>query len=38
MDLSKYGINAENIKSVLKQYLEEKVGNESWDIEKILLN
>lgn len=29
MDLSKYGINAENIKSVLKQYSEEKVGNES---------
>lgn len=28
MDLSKYGINRENIKSVIDSYLEEKTGNE----------
>lgn len=29
MDLSKYGINSENVKNVIKQYLEERIGSET---------
>jgi DNA-directed RNA polymerase subunit alpha len=29
MDLSKYGINRDNIKTIIQKYLEERMGNES---------
>lgn len=39
MDLSRYGINRDNIKEVIKKYHEDQVENmQKWDIENILVN
>lgn len=32
MDLTKYGINKENVKIMIQKYLEEKKESEQWDI------
>jgi hypothetical protein len=38
MDLTKYGINRDNIKDIIVKYLEEKKLGELWDMENIHLN
>jgi hypothetical protein len=38
MDLTKYGINRDNIKDIIENYLEEKKSGELWDMQNIHLN
>jgi hypothetical protein len=31
MDLSKFGINKDNVKEIIDEYLKETLGKEEWD-------
>jgi len=37
MDLSKFGINKDNVKQVIDDYLKNILGNEEWDTQSDLL-